>query len=177
MATAAVTVRMSVEEYLRTSFEPDADYVDGVIEARNWGEWHHAGLQSILDRMFGAEEDRWGVFVSTELRVQTSATRFRIPDVCVIDQRDKVIRIPRKPPLLCIEVLSPEDRLTAMLKRVRDFHTMGVSHVWVFDPAKRKVWVSTRDGATEWTRGVLKVPGTRIELDPAIAFARLDARR
>jgi len=177
MATAAVITRMSVEEYLRTPFQPDADYVDGVIEERNLGEWDHAGLQSILDRMFGAKEDEWGVFSSTELRVQTSATRFRVPDVCVIDARDKVDRIPTKAPLLCVEVVSPEDRLPRLFERVKDFHRMGVGQVWVLDPETQKVWVSTSDGVTEWGGGILRVPETMIELDPAVAFARMVQRR
>jgi Uma2 family endonuclease len=178
MGTTAVTTRMmSVEEYLRTSFEPDADFVDGVIEERNLGEWDHAGLQSILDRMFGAKEEEWGIFSSTELRVRTSATRCRIPDVCVTDARNQTEQVPTKAPLLCVEVKSPEDRLPKMFERVKDFHRMGVEQVWVFDPETQRVWVSTADGVREWGGGVLRVPGTGIELDPAVAFAKLERRR
>lgn len=177
MATAAVTTRMSVEEYLRTSFEPDADYVDGVIEERTSGEWDHAGLQGILCRMFGEKEEEWGIFSSTELRVRVSSTRVRVPDVCVTDARNATERVPTQAPLLCVEVKSPEDRLPRMFERVKDFHRMGVGHVWVFDPETRRVWVSTADGVTEWGGGVMAVPGTRIELDPAVAFERLDRRQ
>ena len=167
---------MSVEEYLRTPFSPDVDFVDGVIEERNLGEWDHAGLQSILDRMFGAKEDDWAIFSSTELRLQTSATRFRVPDVCVIDARNEVEQIPTKPPLFCVEVKSPEDRIPQMVTRVQDFHRMGVGHVWIFNPETEEVWISTRNGVERWSGGVLSVPGTWIELDPATAFARLRQR-
>jgi len=177
MGTAALTTRMSVEEYLRTPFQPDVDYVDGVIERRNLGEWDHAGLQSILDRILGAHEEEWGVFVSAELRVRTSATRCRIPDVCVTDARNETEQVPTKAPLLCIEVLSPKDRLPRMLKRVQDFHGMGVRQVWIFHPTKRKVWISTKDDVQEWSGGFLSVPGTAIELDPDVAFAKLLRRR
>jgi len=177
MGTTAVTNRMSVEEYLRTPFRPDVDYVDGVIEERNLGEWDHAGLQSILDRMLGAMEDEWRIYSSIELRVQTSATRFRVPDVCVTDARNTMEQIPRKPALLCIEVKSPEDRLLRMFERAKDFHRMGVEQVWVFDPETLKAWVSTRDGVQEWSGGLLKVPGTLIELDPAVAFEAMVRRR
>ena len=177
MAATAVTTRMSVEEYLRTSFEPDADYVDGVIEERNLGEWDHAGLQSVLDRMLGAKEEEWGIYSSTELRVQVSATRFRVPDVCVTDARNAAEQIPTKPPLLCIEVLSPEDRLAKVLERAKDFHRMGVGQVWVFDPEAQKVWVSTGESVAEWSGGLLRVAETQIELDPGVAFARMMRRR
>ncbi len=54
MATAAVATRMSVEEYLRTPFRPDVDFVDGVIEERNLGEWDHAWLQGYVYALSGA---------------------------------------------------------------------------------------------------------------------------
>ena len=45
MATAALTSPMSVEEYLRTPFQPDVDFVDGWIDGRHLGEFDHARLQ------------------------------------------------------------------------------------------------------------------------------------
>ncbi len=177
MATAAVAVRMTLEEYLHTTFRPDVEFVDGVVEERNVGEWEHGGLQGILCFMLMTKESEWGVLVTPELRTQTAPRNFRVPDVSVIDARDKVKRWLTKAPLLCVEVLSPEDRLNAMLKRVKDFHSMGVGQVWIFDPEAEKVWVSTPDGVMEWSGGVLTVPGTKIELDPAMAFAKLAARR
>ena len=173
MATGAVTNLMSIEEYLRTPFRPDVDFIDGQIEERHLGEFDHARLQAILDRLLGAKEDEWGVYVSPELRVQVSATRFRVPDVCVTDARTAIEQIPQRPPLLCIEILSPEDRLPRMLDRARDFHSMGVGQVWIFDPKLRKVWVSRANGVEEWAGGLLKVPETLIELDPEQAFAKM----
>ncbi len=163
---------MSVEEYLRTPFHPDVDFVDGVIEERNLGEFDHARLQGILLRLLGEMEETWNVYVSPELRVQVSKTRFRVPDVCVTDARQEIEQIPRRPPLLCVEVLSPEDRLPRVLERAKDFHRMGVATVWIFDPETRKVWVSGAEGAREWVSGQLTVPGTMIALDPSVAFAR-----
>jgi hypothetical protein len=39
---------ISVEEYLSTSYRPDCDYVDGLVEERNLGEYDHAAVQSAL---------------------------------------------------------------------------------------------------------------------------------
>ncbi len=39
------TTLISVEEYLRTSYEPDAEYVDGVLEERPMGEGKHSAWQ------------------------------------------------------------------------------------------------------------------------------------
>jgi hypothetical protein len=33
---------ISVREYLRTSFSPDCEYVDGRIEERQWGDKSHS---------------------------------------------------------------------------------------------------------------------------------------
>lgn len=176
MSASPTTLTMSVEEYLSTAFRPDVDYVDGHIEERNLGEWDHGRLQAALLRLLENREMDWGVNVAPEIRVQVSATRFRIPDVCVTDARFAVEQVIRRPPLLCVEVVSPEDRLTRVFERARDFHSMGVTRVWIFDPATGKVWVSSPNGVEEHLAGELSVPETRIVLDPQTAFDRA-ARR
>ena len=37
---------ISVSEYLKSSYRPDCDYVDGRVEERNVGEHDHAALQA-----------------------------------------------------------------------------------------------------------------------------------
>ena len=61
-----------------------------------------------------------------------------------------------QPPLLCVEVLSPEDTMQRTRERVRDFLEMGVPAVWVVDPATRSVMIcagttteEADDGRTE----------------------------
>jgi hypothetical protein len=41
MATTAEATHVPVEVYLKSSYEPDAEYVDGVIEERPMGEFDH----------------------------------------------------------------------------------------------------------------------------------------
>ncbi len=41
----ATTTHVPVEVYLRSSYEPDAEYVDGKIEERPMGEFDHAAWQ------------------------------------------------------------------------------------------------------------------------------------
>ena len=45
MGMALETV-ISVEEYLKTSYQPDVDYVDGVLERRNVGHPVHSRVQT-----------------------------------------------------------------------------------------------------------------------------------
>ncbi len=64
-----------------------------------------------------------------------------MPDVCVVNARGPVEQIVRTPPMLCVEVVSPENRLQRLLTRAQDFHAMGVPDVWIFDPETRTVWI------------------------------------
>ena len=80
---AATTVPMEV--YLWSCYEPDAEYVDSVIEERTMREYDHAAWQLTLLAYFLRGEE-WRVKALPELRVQVSPTRFRVPDVTVLDQ-------------------------------------------------------------------------------------------
>jgi Uma2 family endonuclease len=44
-------------------------------------------------------------------------------------------------PELVVEVLSPDDRMSRMREKLRDYFSAGVEVVWVVDPASRRVLV------------------------------------
>jgi Uma2 family endonuclease len=83
-----------------------------------------------------------GIFAFPELRVQVKPTRFRIPDICVTlgFPNEQILT---KPPFLCIEILSPEDRMKRVKERVTDYLEMGVPYVWVLDPKTKRTYVAT----------------------------------
>jgi Putative restriction endonuclease len=74
---------VSVQEYLKTSYDPDCDYVDGEVQERNVGERDHSEIQREFIFFFRQRRDESKVFVFPEQHIQVSPTRFRIPDVCV----------------------------------------------------------------------------------------------
>jgi Uma2 family endonuclease len=175
MATAAQTPYLSVEEYLKTSFRPDVDYVDGFIEERNLGEWDHSTLQHVFSRIFDRHRKDWNISIRPELRTQTSSHRFRVPDVCVMNARHPKEQIVRTAPLLCVEILSPEDTFPRMRERIKDFLTMGVPQVWIVDPQHRTATVcSSNADDTVHSTGVLTLPNTLIAVDLEEVFAALD---
>ena len=45
------TTLVSVEEYLNSDYQPDCDYVDGVLEERNLGEYNHGRLQMLISHL------------------------------------------------------------------------------------------------------------------------------
>lgn len=173
-STAALPSLLSIEQYLNTTYRPDVDYVDGYIERRNLGKFDHADLQFEIAGLLRPRQKEWSIRVVGENRVRVSATRVRIPDVCVLEGTRKRQQVITHPPLLCIEVLSPRDRLPVMRSRVQDYLDMGVPEVWIFDPAIRAAYVCTKDSITEHRDGILKLSGTMVQLSVAEAFATLD---
>lgn len=165
---------ISVEEYLKTMYRPDVDYVDGEIEERNLGEFDHGDLQAAISTALRLNQKDWGVRVVVETRTRVSPTRFRIPDVCVVSAAIERERIITHPPLLCVEVLSPEDRPARMRTRVQDFLHMGVPEVWIFDPDTRTVQICTASSTTDRKSGTLRLRGTKIELSLEAVFSTLD---
>src|ERR1700710_2743353 len=86
---------ISVDEYLNTTYRPDVEYLDGVIEERNLGEFDHGDLQLALGSLLRLRQQEWAIRVVVETRVQVAPTRFRVPDVCVLRaglERERVIR-------------------------------------------------------------------------------------
>lgn len=154
---------VSVFEYLHTDYRPDVDYIDGEIEERNVGEWDHARLQALIERYPGSRESDWRILVVPEQRVQISPTRFRVPDVTVVQSRPKA-GVVTEPPLLCIEILSPEDTHKRLQSRIDDYLSFGVPCVWVIDPEDRRGWIYTREGSHEAPNGVLTAGEIRVPL-------------
>jgi Uma2 family endonuclease len=61
-------------------------------------------------------------------------TRFRVPDARVLDRAAPVEQIVVTPPLAMFEVLSPDDRLSAMLAKLADYERMGIGGIFAIEP-------------------------------------------
>jgi Uma2 family endonuclease len=156
--------QISVAEYLATAYSPDCDYVDGQVLERNLGERDHSSLQMAIGAYLFARRKQWSILVLPEQRVQVKARRFRIPDVCVVlgDTDEQVLT---RPPFLCIEVLSPDDRMSRVEERLDDYLAMGVPHVWLLDPKTRRAYTATLgEGLREVKSGVLRTESPVFEV-------------
>jgi Uma2 family endonuclease len=175
MATLPNTERLwTVDEYLRTSWSPDRELVDGRIEERNLGEKDHSILQGYLTYLFISKRAEWEVEVFPELRTQTKSTNFRVPDVLVVRSEDKFQRYITKAPLIAIEILSPEDTLKAMERKSAEYRLFGVENIWVIDPEKRAAYRYAGSGLEDVRTGELAVAGTPIHIKLSEVFAELD---
>lgn len=166
----ANATQIPVSEYLDTTFRPDREYIDGEVRERNVGKWEHARIQWLLAHWFGNHESTWNVMGSTEQRVRVSPTRVRVPDLVVLrpgPQPD----ILTQPPLLVIEILSPDDSYSDLQERCQDYMQMGVATVWIIDPKTRSGRMCS--GAKWIGADRLEVSGTPIYVDLADLFSRI----
>jgi len=130
----SATAPVPVDEYLRLTEKPYREYRDGAVSAKAMPTKFHAIIQYALLMLLRAQ----GVQALPELTVRISPTRYLVPDVCV--SGDFPGPYPTDPVLLCCEILSPEDRLGAVLAKCEEYHTWGVPFCWVIDPDKRIAW-------------------------------------
>jgi Uma2 family endonuclease len=144
---------VSLEEYLSTSYDPDCDYVDGELEDRNVGKKSHAKAQGNLHLALRIRYP--SLFVVVEQRIRVSATRYRIPDVCaMLAEPDEEVFT--QPPLLCIEVLSPDDRADRIERKIADYLKFSVRYIWVIDPRTREAFIHTATGMHAVEDGILR---------------------
>ena len=137
MAATAQITHAPVEVYLNTSYEPDAEYVDGVIEERPMGEWNHANWQAAILEFFRSRRHDWNIRVAPELRVQVFVGNFRVPDVTVTDRTLPVEQVITHPPIAVFEILSPEDTVTRTMAKLADYERMGIQTILLLDPSGR----------------------------------------
>ncbi len=166
---------LTLGEYLHTSYRPDCDFVDDHIEERNLGDPLHSLLQMELGFWFRFHREEWDVHVLSELRTRVSGRRVRIPDIAVVSRGTALNeRTLNTPPLIAIEILSPEDRLPRVIVRLDDFLAMGVPYVWVLDPIERVAYTYTAQGLKLVDTPHLTLPNTPIYLDLPELFTALD---
>jgi Uma2 family endonuclease len=165
---------VSVDEYLSTVYEHDCEYVDGVIEERDLGEFEHAYVQGLLVSLFFQNRESWGVYPLPEQRVQTQKTHFRVPDVTILREGSKRESILTHPPLLVIEVQSPDVPMRRTSIKASEYLAFGIEHAWVIDPYARVAYRGTESGLELVRSGELTIPGTPIRVSAQDLFAELD---
>jgi Uma2 family endonuclease len=134
MAATAPISNVPVEVYLSTAYEPDAEYVNGLVEERPMGEWNHANWQAAVLEFFRSHRHDWNIRAAAELRVQVSAGNYRVPDVTVTDRNLPIEQVITHPPVAVFEVLSPEDTLARMMTKLAEYERMGIETIVILDP-------------------------------------------
>jgi Uma2 family endonuclease len=131
---ATTTTFVSVEEYLRSSSDPDAEYVDGQIQERIGGENDHSAWQSAICAWFQEQAKEGQIRIRPSLRLQVSLDNFLVPDVTLLDRNRPVEKIATHPPVAVFEVLSPTDTLKRVMAKCLLSEQMGIQTILVIDP-------------------------------------------
>ena len=168
---AAVANTMDVEQYLRTSYEHDPEFIDGVIKERPMPTRLHAFTQALVGHWFLLHMEEWAVMPLPELRTRVRPTRFRLPDVAVTPV-SRLDSLPlTDPPLIAIEILSPDDSFADLRDRAADFAAMGTTNIWLIDPEERQAFTWTN---AAWIPAEqLQLPDSPIHLDLIWLWSKL----
>lgn len=161
----ATTHLISVEEYLNSTYEPDAEYVEGRIVQRALPQKTHSKIQGYLYRTLYqvAHPIGYGVWVEQRIRTKPDPARYRVPDVCVTlgEPNEEIFT---EPPFLCVEVLSPDDTAHELRIKVDEYLAWGVVYVWIVDPVLLEGEIHTRDRIERARDGRFRAGDIEIDL-------------
>ncbi len=136
MATKAIAIPM--EEYMRTSYEYDAEWVEGEVVERSLPNYGHSKTQHVIDHALGDAEGTGRLFSRPGLRIRVAPNRWRIPDISVFADREPEGDYPSNV-FSAIEIVSPDDALDALYDKLAEYAAMGIPYIWVVDPSHRRI--------------------------------------
>jgi len=160
------TALQTIEDYLAASYEWEPEYVRGVIQERPMPTRFHGKLVYLLSRRLPAAVD-----ASVECRLRLAPDVVRIADLAIFTEPDSGEVYPNKPPLVTLEVLSPDDRVSEAIEKCEEYRTWGVAHIWVIEPRLQKFYVYTA-GLSERDRFELPEYGFCVTAESLFAAAR-----
>ncbi len=166
MATA---LRTSLEEYLRSHYEPECELIDGELFPKPMGTLEHMRMERRLEQILARYEQIGLGEVVHELSV-LKGDDVRIPDVVFAPpgaQFQNGILV--QPPLLCIEILSPSQRPSELFAKCEAYHAWGVPYCWIIDPVKNLAWEYHQDAPVQLISG----PGSLKAGDIAASLSEL----
>jgi Uma2 family endonuclease len=166
----ATKTQITAEEYLRTTFEHDAEFVHGEIVERSMPTFSHSTMQFLILLRFAALVQTHGLFPRPELRVKVAKDVYRIPDVVVYQTKPQQ-EVPDSPPLVAIEIPSKDDRHSDLMQKLEEYRAWGVPNIWVIDPNTRKFALYTERGLENASS--LSLPEYSFQLTPADLFSEL----
>ena len=167
----ATKTQIRAEDYLRMTFEHEAEFVHGEIVERSMPDLTHSRIQTLIAVQFESLRQSHGLFGCVELRMKIAPDVYRIPDVTVFAGRLPEREVPDKPPLVVVEVLSKDDRYSDLMQKLDEYREWRVPHIWVIDPSTKRFSMYTELGLQHVSSlGLSDYP---FQLTPAELFANL----
>jgi Uma2 family endonuclease len=151
--SAVASKLITAEEFARMPEPHDGtllELVRGEVVEVSRPKPRHGHICSKIDRRLGIFVEQhnlgWILVNDTGVIVERDPDTVRGPDLCFYSLE----RMPTIPetysecaPELAVEVLSPDDRMTDVREKVREYLAAGVKLVWVVDPDTKSLMVYT----------------------------------
>ena len=102
--------------------------------------------------------------------MKVGEAHYRVPDLYIVAGPEPEEAVPSTPPLVCIEILSPEDRKSRMDRKIAGYLAFGVRYVWVLDPKIKTACVYSTGGMQEVKDGSLSIEGWPVEMPLSEVF-------
>jgi Uma2 family endonuclease len=167
----ATKTQIRAEDYLRMTFEHDAEFVHGEIVERSMPDLTHGRLQGLVVIEFGKLTPTHRLYPCVEVRMRVAPSVYRVPDVAVFADRLPNQSVPDQPPLVVVEILSKDDRYSDLMQKLEEYRKWGVTHIWVVDPALKRFSMYTDLGLQNVSS--LSLSDYPLQLTPAELFADL----
>jgi Uma2 family endonuclease len=179
MAGTATSLMVSVDEYLNAGYHPDREFVEGVLVERDVPTIAHGLLQILLAVYLDAYRKQFRYAALPDVRTQiVEGARYRIPDLMLCPVPLPPGKIVNTIPWVVIEILSPDDRLSAQLARFRDYKLIGVRHMVLLNPEEFIAYRFDESGSLLETRFTsLALPSGDLPFDTEDVFRQLVERR
>jgi Uma2 family endonuclease len=138
--------QLTLEQFLDLPEEkPALEFADGVVTQKVSPKGKHSRLQSQLFRLLDDAGSRRRSAAFTELRTSFAGSS-RVPDIAVyrweripVDESGEVADIFREPPDIAVEIVSPEQRVNALVDRCAWYVTHGVTIALLVNPKDKSV--------------------------------------
>jgi Uma2 family endonuclease len=167
----AAKTQIRAEDYLRMTFEHDAEFVHGEIVERSIPDLTHSRIQTLIAFQFESLRQSHRIYGCVELRMRVAHDVYRIPDVAVFAGKLPERQVPDQPPLVVVEILSKDDRHVDLMQKLEEYHNWGVAHIWVIDPSLKRFSMYTDLGLQNVSS--LSLSDYPFQLTPAELFADL----
>jgi Uma2 family endonuclease len=169
---AAQPTSLSLEEFHRLydGAKPSYEFWYGAAVQKPMPTTLHGLVQLLIMVM----PTNTGWMVAPEVRLKVVREAELVPDVIAIHGKFKG-RYPTSGPELCVEIMSPDDRLSNAIEKAKICRSWGSQFVWIIDPQKRTAWTLSQDSTEPlWIlpTGTLRAGDTAIELQEP--FAEVD---
>jgi Uma2 family endonuclease len=147
------TRQLTLEEFLALpDTKPASEYIDGEVIQKPMPQGQHSVIQGeLLIELNLAWRGKGIAQAFPELRC-TFGGRAIVPDIAVFedanipyDENDEIENVFSIPPDWTIEILSPEQSTTKVLKNIDHCLANGTQMGWLIDPTDRAVFVCIGD--------------------------------